>query len=101
VPGDKACSSRAIRTHLRRRGIKAAISRPADQVKDRPDRGSGGGRPPASGAAACKKRNVAGRAFCHLRRHHAAATRYGKRSCAWRGTVGVAAVLIWLRQPVP
>ena len=33
VLGDKACSSSAIRAHLRRRGIKAAIPEPADQAR--------------------------------------------------------------------
>jgi transposase len=59
VLGDKAYSSAAIRGHLRRRGIKAAIPQPADQVKGRLRRGSAGGRPPAFDAAAYKQRNVA------------------------------------------
>ena len=42
VLGDKAYSSRAIRAHLRARKIRATISQPADQVKDRLDRGSAG-----------------------------------------------------------
>jgi transposase len=101
VLGDKAYSSRAIRAHLRRRKIKAAIPQPADQVQDRLDRGSRGGRPPAFDAAAYKQRNVVERAFCHLRRHRAVATRYDKRDYVWRGTVDAASILIWLRQPVP
>lgn len=35
VRGDKAYSSRAIRTHLRDRGIKAVISEPDDQKEHR------------------------------------------------------------------
>jgi transposase len=100
VLGDKAYSSRAIRAHLRARKIRAAIAQPADQVKDRLDRGSKGGRPPAFDAAAYKQRNVVERAFCHLRRHRAVATRYDKRDYVWRGTVDVASILIWLRHPV-
>ena len=100
VLGDKACSSSAIRAHLRRRGIKATIPQPADQVKNRLKRGSRGGRPPAFDAAAYKQRNVAERAFCHLRQHRAVATRYDKRDFTWRGTVDVASIRIWLRHPV-
>ena len=47
VRGDKAYSSRAIRTHLRDRGIIAVIPQPSDQIGHRKRRGSGGGRPPA------------------------------------------------------
>jgi hypothetical protein len=40
--GDKAYSSRANRSLLRGRGIKAAIPEPSDQVRNRKRRGSGG-----------------------------------------------------------
>jgi transposase len=101
VLGDKACSSSAIRSHLRRRGIKATIPEPADQARNRLRRGSTGGRPPAFDPAACKQRNIAERAFCQLRQHRAVATRYDKRDFVWRGTVDVASIRIWLRHPVP
>jgi len=99
VLGDKAYSSAAIRGHLRRRKIKAAISEPADQVKNRLKRGSRGGRPPAFDAAAYKQRNTVERAFCQLRQYRAVATRYDKRDYVWRGTVDVASIRIWLRHP--
>jgi hypothetical protein len=35
-----------------------------------------------------------------LRQHRAVATRYDKRDFVWRGTVDVAAIRIWLRDPV-
>jgi len=100
VLGDKAYSSAAIRGHLRGRGIRAAIPEPADQVRNRLNRGSRGGRPPAFDAVAYKQRNVVERAFGQLRRHRAVATRYGKRDYVWRGTVDVASIRIWLRHPV-
>lgn len=100
VLGDKAYSSAAIRSRLRRSGIKATIPEPADQVKNRLRRGSRGGRPPAFDAAAYKQRNVVERAFCQLRQHRAVATRYDKRDFVWRGTVDVASIRIWLRHPV-
>ena len=99
--GDKAYSSAAIRGHLRRRGIRATIPEPADQVRNRLKRGSRGGRPPAFDAAAYKQRNTVERAFCHLRQYRAVATRYDKRDYVWRGTVDVASIRIWLRHPVP
>ena len=52
--GDKAYSSSAIRAHLRRRGIKATIPQPADQVRHRLRCGSAGGRPPAFDPAASR-----------------------------------------------
>jgi len=100
VLGDKAYSSTAIRSRLRRSGVKATIPEPADQVKNRLRRGSRGGRPPAFDAAAYKQRNVVERAFCQLRQHRAVATRYDKRDFVWRGTVDVASIRIWLRHPV-
>ena len=45
VLGDKAYSSRAIRTHLRARRIKAVIPEPADQQGHRRRSGPRGGRP--------------------------------------------------------
>jgi len=101
VLGDKAYSSSAIRAHLRRRAIKATISEPADQARNRLRRGSQGGRPPAFDPASYKQRNVVERAFGRLRQHRAVATRYDKRDFVWRGTVDVASIRIWLRDPVP
>ena len=100
LPGDKAYSSAAIRSQLRRRGITATIPEPADQVKNRLGRGSRGGRPPAFDDAAYQQRNVVERTFCQLRQHRAVATRYDKRDFVWRGTVDVASIRIWLRHPV-
>jgi transposase len=90
----------AIRSRLRRSGVKATIPEPADQVRNRLRRGSRGGRPPAFDAAAYKQRNVVERASCQLRQHRAVATRYDKRDFVWRGTADVASIRIWLRRPV-
>jgi transposase len=49
VIGDKAYSSRAIRTELRSRRVKAVIPQPSDQIAHRKRRGSSGGRPPTLG----------------------------------------------------
>lgn len=58
VLADKAYSSRAIRSHLRRRGIRAVIPQPSDQATHRKRRGSNGGRPPAFDREAYKQRNT-------------------------------------------
>ncbi|GAB6919576.1 hypothetical protein JCM9803A_00260 [Rhodococcus erythropolis] len=63
VRGDKAYSSRAIRKHLRERGLKAVISVPSDQQGHRKRRGSRGGRPFGLEAADYKNRNVIERRF--------------------------------------
>ena len=97
--GDKAYSSAAIRGHLRRRAIQAAIPEPSDQARSRLRRGSKGGRPPAFDPGAYKQRNTVERAFCQLRQHRAVATRYDKRDFVWRGTIDVASIRIWLRHP--
>jgi transposase len=97
VLADKAYSSKAIRSHLRRRQIKATIPEPSAQQRGRLRRGRKGGRPPAFDPEAYKRRNTVERAFCRLRQHRAVATRYDKRDFVYRGTVDVAAIRIWLR----
>jgi transposase len=63
-------------------------------------KGSRGGRPPAFDREAHKQRNVVERAVNRLRGHRAVATRDDKREYVYRGTVTVAAISIWLRDPV-
>lgn len=67
VRGDKAYSSRAIRAHLRVRGINAVIPEPNDQKGHRKRRGARGGRPVGLDAADDKNRNVIERSYCHLK----------------------------------
>ena len=97
----KAYSSKAARSGLRRRHIQAVIPEPAGQIANRRRRGQHGGRPPSFDADLYKQRNTAERAINKLRQHRAVATRYGKRDFVYRGTVDVAAIRIWLRDPVP
>jgi transposase len=98
---DKAYSSKTARSRLRRRHIQAVIPEPADQISNRRRRGQRGGRPPSFDAELYKQRNTVERAINKLRQHRAVATRYDKRDFVYRGSVDVAAIRIWLRDPVP
>ena len=101
ILADKAYSNKDIRARLRARGITAVIPEPADQIANRARRGSKGGRPPTFDREAYKTRNIVERAINKLRQHRAVATRYDKRDFVWRGTIDVAAIRIWVRDPVP
>ena len=98
--GDKAYSSRANRSYLRRRGIKAVIPVKEDQKANRRKLGSKGGRPPAFDRDIYKERNTVERCFNKLRQFRAVATRYDKRERIYQGTVDVASIRLWLRAPV-
>ena len=60
---DKAYSARSHRALLRRRGIKAVIPEPSDQIGHRQRRGSRGGRPVNFDRDLYKHRNVIERGF--------------------------------------
>ena len=92
VLGDKAYSSRAIRTHLRARGIKAVIPEPADQQGHRRRRGH---RAVCLDADAYKGRNVIERQYAHLKQWRGLATRYDKYAIIYRAAVVLNAVLAW------
>lgn len=96
IRGDKAYSSRAIRTHLRERGIKAVIPEPADQIGHRTRRGSRGGRPPAFDADDYRGRNVIERGFCDTKQWRGLATRYDKLAIVYRGGAVLRAISLWL-----
>jgi putative transposase len=97
VLGDKAYSSRAIRGHLRGRGVAAVIPEPADQQGNRRRRGSNGGRPPAFDPDAYRRRNVVERRFCHLKQWRGIATRYDKLATTYRAAIVLNAVIAWTR----
>ena len=98
---DKAYSSRANRAWLRRHGIAAVIPVKEDQKRHRRDRGRAGGLLPAFHASWYKKRNTVERCFAKLKQFRAVATRYDKRERIYQGTIDVASISIWLRDPVP
>src|SRR5215831_4687265 len=97
---DKAYSSAANRAYLRKRGIQAVIPVKEDQKKHRRNRGRAGGRPPAFDTGRCKERNTVERCFSKLKQFRAVATRYDKRDFMYQGTVDIASIRIWLRDPV-
>ena len=58
-------------------------------------------RPPAFDRGRYKERNTVERCFSKLKQFRAVATRYDKREQIYQGTVDVASIRIWLRDPVP
>ena len=98
---NKAYSNRRIRAELRRRRIKTTIPERIDQQVHRARKGSEGGRPPQFDPETYKGRNVVERCINKLKQFRAVATRYDKREYIFHGTVDVASIRIWLRDPVP
>ncbi len=95
VLADKAYSSRAIRDHLSKRGIRAVIPVPADQRGHRRRRGSRGGRPPAFDREAYKQRNTVERCINRLKQWRGIATRYEKTATIYLAALHVAGIFLW------
>lgn len=95
VRADKAYSSRAIRSELRRRGITAVIPQPSDQIAHRLRRGSRGGRRPGFDAQDYKGRNVIERGFNLTKQWRGLAARYDKLAVIYRGGAVLRAITIW------
>jgi transposase len=94
---DKAYSSRAHRTLLRERGIKAVIPERADQQNNRRRRGSAGGRPVSYDTELYKNRNVVERSYESLKQWRGLATRYDKLAVIFRGGAILRSIVLWLR----
>ncbi|MEU7510364.1 IS5 family transposase [Streptomyces lavendulae] len=95
VIGDKGYSSKAIRSWLRRRGITHTIPERSDQVRNRTQRGSRGGRPLAFNKQVYKHRNVVERCFNRLKQWRGIATRYDKTAQSYQAAVTLASLLMW------
>ena len=93
---DKAYSARAHREHLRARGITAVTPEQSDQIRNRKNKGSQGGRPVRFDAHDYKNRNVVERAFNHFKNWRGLASRYDKHALVYRGGVVLAAIVLWL-----
>ena len=98
VLGDKAYSSKAIRTHLRARRITAVIPESADQQGQRRRRGSAGGRPVGLDSRAYKGLDVIERQYAHLKQWRGLAARYDKYAIVDRAAVVLHAVLAWSKR---
>ncbi|WP_371627705.1 IS5 family transposase [Streptomyces sp. NBC_01116] len=97
VLADRAYSSRAIRKHLRQRGIRAVIPQPSDQIGHCRRRGRLGGRPPAFDAEAYEQRNAVERYISRLKQWRGPAMRTDKLAIAYGAALYLAAILIWVR----
>lgn len=95
VLADKAYSFRAIREHLRKRGIRAVIPVPADQRRHRLRRGSRGGRPPAFDRETYKQRNTVERCINRLKQWRGIATRCEKTATIYLAGLHVAGIFLW------
>ncbi|MGY1402177.1 IS5 family transposase [Streptomyces sp. SS10] len=97
VLADRAHSSRAIREHLRQRGVRAVIPQPADQAGHRLRRGRAGGRPPGFDAEAYKQRNAVERCINRLKQWRGQAMRTDKLALAYQAALHLAAIFMWTR----
>jgi transposase len=96
VVADKGYPSKANRAYLARRGIKATIPDRADQARNRANKGSAGGRPPAFDAETYKRRNVVERGINRLKNWRGIAMRSDKTARNYQAGITLAATLIWL-----
>jgi len=95
VLADKAYSSRAIREHLRRRGVRAVLPEPADQAGHRKRRARAGGRPPGFNKQAYTQRNTVERCINRLKQWRGIATRYDKTARVCQAALHIAAIFLW------
>lgn len=94
VLADKAYSSRAICSHLRKRGIRAVMPVPEDQQRHRRRRASRGGRLPAFDRETYKRRNTVERCINRLKQWRGIATRYEKTAAIYLAGLHIAGAFV-------
>lgn len=96
VAADKAYSSRANRSYLRKRNIKAVIPEKKDQAANRKRKGSRGGRPLTHDTDLYKERNTVERLINKLKAWRGIATRYDKTPESYLAGLHLRASMIWI-----
>jgi transposase len=96
VAADKAYSSRANRSYLRKRRIQAVIPEKKDQTANRKNRGSKGGRPLTHDAELYKERNTVERGINKIKEWRGLATRYDKTPASYLAGLHLRGSIIWL-----
>lgn len=96
VAADKAYSSRANRSYLRKRNIKAVIPEKKDQAANRKRKGIRGGRPTRHDTDLYKERNIVDRLINKLKAWRGIATRYDKTPESYLAGLHLRASMIWI-----
>ena len=96
---DKAYSSAGNRAYLRQHRIQAVIPVKEDQKATAATAAAPAACLPVFDDGWYKKRNTVERCFSKLKQFRAVATRYDKRERIYQGTIDVASISIWLRDP--
>ena len=96
VAADKAYSSRANRSYLRKRSIKAVIPEKKDQAANRKKKGSRGGRPTATTPISTRSGTPSSGCINKLKAWRGIATRYDKTPESYLAGLHLRASMIWI-----
>lgn len=91
-------SVRRTSASLRRRGIRAVIPQPSDQISHRLRQGRAGGRPPAFDSEAYKQRNAVERCINRFKQWRGLAVRTDNLAIAHQAALHLAAIPVWARR---
>lgn len=97
VAADKAYSSKANRTYLRRRRITAVIPEKSDQQANRKKKGAAGGRPVGFDPERYRQRNTVERCFQKIKTWRGLATRYDKTPESYEAGLYLRGSIMWLK----
>ncbi|SEC42543.1 Transposase DDE domain-containing protein [Streptomyces sp. 3213] len=96
VAADKAYSSRAHRSYLRKRRIKAVVPEKKDQAANRKKKGRRGGCPTRHDGDLYKERNTVERLINKRKAWRGIATRYDKTPESYLAGLHLCASMIWI-----